>query len=108
MSQPGKLFAHRLALEFGEVNVETMLAKITPDQLIDWETYHYIEPFGRETELLAMLASMFQNVNRASGSIGITPDDLIGAKYDPRRDPMNDYARMKAHFAGRIVTAKQP
>lgn len=65
------LFAHRLALALGNIDVDAMLDGISSDQLIRWIAYAKIEPFGEERGDLrsAIVASTIANANRIKGRV---------------------------------------
>lgn len=74
-----RLFAHRLALSVGRVDVRRMLSEISADDLMEWVAYNEIEPFGEaRADLRAgIVASTIANVNRPKNSRALRPGDFM-------------------------------
>lgn len=73
------LFAHRLALAMGRVDVEAMLHEITLPQMTRWMAYYQIEPFGdwAQWQQHGALLSMIANIMRAKGDKAYKASDFI-------------------------------
>lgn len=59
----------RLALALGEVDVDGMLDRITPEQFVEWIAFYSLEPFGDEWRQAALIAAEAAN----AGKIALTP-----------------------------------
>ena len=56
------------------MNVDAMLADITPEQFNEWIAYHQLEPWGDEWVQTATIASAAHN---AAGNSHLSPLDFI-------------------------------
>ncbi len=78
---PERLFAFRLALALGEVNVDEMLRRMPAELLGEWMAYEELEPFGqRRGDLQAgIVASTLMNIfrDRKKRSQAFKPGDFI-------------------------------
>ncbi len=63
------MFAYRLGLQIGELDIEKMLDGLTVDQFLSWMAYYNVEPFGEERADLrsAIVACQIVNVNIPKG-----------------------------------------
>lgn len=55
------MFAMRLALKLGRVNVDQMLAEISPQQFREWKAYEQVEPWGDEWRQSSTIATVVAN-----------------------------------------------
>ena len=53
------MFAHRLALKLGEVDVDAMLARIPRRVFLRWWAYYLLEPWDR-AELIALAETKYK------------------------------------------------
>lgn len=62
--QPVRVFAYRLALAMGRVDVDAMLDELTWPQLREWMAYYEIDPWGGSRADLgaAIVASTMANI----------------------------------------------
>jgi hypothetical protein len=82
------LFAHRLALEVGEPDVESLKRRISRQQLARWMAFYRIEPWGqpwlragRQTELIrSAFGGKFDKHNEERFLITYQPGDEYRAK----------------------------
>jgi hypothetical protein len=81
------LFAYRLAIQTGNVDVNAMLDGMSADQFVGWLAYTTIEPFGEERDDLrsAIIASTVANSQRAKGK-AFTVDDFMPVFNKPEKD----------------------
>lgn len=74
------IFAHRLALATGRVDVDAMLHEITVPQMTRWMAYAKIEPFGgrsdwfRHGALMALIANIARDPKKTNT---YKPEDFI-------------------------------
>lgn len=55
------MFAYRLALMMGELNIDRLLKSLTAKQLAEWYAYYRICPFGQDhSDYLAAQAAAIQ------------------------------------------------
>ena len=103
-SRPHLLFAHRLALALGHVDVEKMLAAVSASQFRQWMRYASIEPFGYDIENWrhAMVASTVANFSgRLRKGAWTKPKDFF-----PKIQPKQSWRQMKALFKQAFMAAK--
>jgi hypothetical protein len=65
------------------LNVDAMLADITPDQFNEWIAYHQLEPWGNEAVQTAVVASAVHN---AAGNNRVSPLDFLPDKQTNGQD----------------------
>ena len=73
------MFAHRLALALGRVDVDAMLAELDAQELMRWLGYHQLEPWGEERADLraGIVASTIANVHRGKGKAPFRVRDFM-------------------------------
>jgi hypothetical protein len=73
------LFAYRLAVALGKVNVDAMLRRITAKQFREWLAYAELEPFDetRADYRTADIVRAIYNVHRGRGQQPIALEDAV-------------------------------
>ena len=79
------MLLYRLAVMAGEADTDALAKRITWAQLIEWEAYAQIEPFGaiRDNYHAGVVAKMIANVHKARSASGheFTYEDFL-LKFD--------------------------
>jgi len=78
------LFAHRLAAQVGELDVDKVLS-LPISKFKDWRGYYHIERFSAIPELLAHQLTLFHSVHKAKSAKATTVRDWLGDTYFNRR-----------------------
>lgn len=109
-----RVFAHRLALHLGRVDVDRMLSELTAAQLQEWIAYSRVEPFGElRADLRAgIIAATQANCHRSKRSQAFKPEDFMPefAQRKPERMSSKAIASTLRQFAtahNAIVKARQ-
>lgn len=74
-----RVFAYRLAVRMGILNVDELLSRLTVPQFAEWMAYYQIEPFGQDHTdyLIAQLTALTRNINRQQGTEASKPQDFL-------------------------------
>lgn len=98
MARPAWRFAYRLALALGQPNVRTMLSGLTGRELLEWEAFDRIEPFGEERADLrtGILASTLCNLRGRKGRRSQPQDFMPRFGGEPSRRRATTPAAMRA------------
>ncbi|MEY8203803.1 MAG: DUF4035 domain-containing protein [Bermanella sp.] len=96
----------RLATQLGEVNIDSMLASLTGLQMLEWEYFYQVEPFGAEVEELRFgnICATLANINRDSKTKLFNPADFFVTylKSKPESQSVDDLmAAIEGAFNGR-------
>ncbi len=79
--------AYRLATVAGRVDVDQMLAELTPQQMDEWIAYDRLEPIGlvRQNRMIALITAAVAQV-KSSGGAAVPIDDLypMGVAAEPQ------------------------
>lgn len=68
-----------MAVRLGIANVDAMARSLTAKQLLEWEAYEDLEPFGelRQDYRIASIVTMLANINRGKGKKAYTLEDFV-------------------------------
>ena len=93
----------RLAARSGRT-VRELSDALGADELAEWHEYYDLEPFGCESQQLAMLCSLFANAYRPRYAAAVSPEMFLPT-YDP--DKPQDVGHIKAVFFQAFAVARQ-
>lgn len=73
-----RLLGYRLAVAMGELDVDALLDRMSPQQLAEWMAYDQVEPIRHDMKMLAMLVNVVSStlggpVNTPEFSNTVTP-----------------------------------
>lgn len=87
--QPERLFAFRLCLAIGCRHPDYLLRDITSRQLLEWQAFYQIDPFGDQRGDLqaCIIAAMVNNRMRGKNETPIAPIDLMPFRHVPEQTP---------------------
>ena len=111
-----RLFAYRLALALGRVDVDAMLAAMSADQLKEWMEYYRYEPWGQEradyrsaivAHTVAVSAGAQRKDKRPLRIADFLPE--FGPPKPVKKQTAQDIKNMfKAMYGSRMVRAPKP
>lgn len=113
MSQPDRVFRFRLALSLG-CTVAELGRRVTSRELIEWQAYGELEPFGPPAHAYdaGVIAATVANAHRGKGREPFKPADftphIIRAKTpaqraaEKRQAAAGLSARLRAFFGGAV------
>jgi hypothetical protein len=101
------MFAIRLALHCGRVDVDAMLDSLTSRQLTELMAFHELDPWGegRADLRMGIQAALTANINRDSKK---KPEPFSPEDFMPfvKRRKENPAAKLRAQFAHRVKRKK--
>lgn len=89
----------KLAVTLGFVNVDQLLTKVTSRQLIEWQQFYRLEPFGPQEQDIhfAALRTDMANYLRAKHQVGYQTSDFLRSYTPP--EPEKSVESLWALFA---------
>ena len=100
-----RLFAHRLAIQVGRVDVDALLESLTYRAWLEWIAYFEREPWGeaRADERSAIVASVVYNMNRGRGNPARPMKDFMARPPSRKHSTPAHIAALKAALLAHSV-----
>lgn len=99
-----RLFAYRLAVMTGTLDVDVIFERLTVTQFAEWMAYYQVEPFSREHSdyLIAQLTALTRNINRQAGTEASKPQDYLPYHKPEQEDWQSMFDKLRRAKRGAI------
>ena len=102
IARPELKFWHRLAAQLG-TTLEECKERVSSREYSSWQAYWELEPFGWETQMLAMLCAVVANAHGGrQGKKPFMPEDFLPVK-PPKHLELQDSSETKANLRAALA-----